>query len=93
MGLTYNPNNANIFDITYEKTDYRTDHRTDYKTDNVNHHSQRVCSGPFWRRRCWTTHWTTPNTTLNNQNREMNEGNAALNASNTTLNDTNTKKK
>ena len=33
MGLSYNPNNENIFDVTNEKTDYRTDHKTDYDTD------------------------------------------------------------
>ena len=92
MGLTYNPNNENFFDITNEKTDHKTDHKTNYKTDNVLHHSQRVCSGPFWRRRCWTNHWTTPNTDLNNRNKEMNDGNTQLNSNNTALNDKNTKR-
>ena len=92
MGLTYNSANSNFYDVSNEKTDYRTDHRTDYRTDNVNHHSQRVCSGPWWRRRCWTNRWTTPNTELNNRNREMNEGNAQLNADNTALNNKNTAK-
>lgn len=92
MGLTYNPANSDFYDVSNEKTDHKTDHKTDYKTDNVNHHSQRVCSGPFWRRRCWTNRWTTPNTELNNRNREMNEGNAQLNADNTSLNSKNTAK-
>ena len=92
MGLTYNSANSNFYDVSNEKTDYRTDHKTDYRTDNVNHHSQRVCSGPWWRRRCWTNRWTTPNTELNNRNREMNEGNAQLNADNTALNNKNTAK-
>ena len=92
MGLTYNSANSNFYDVSNEKTDYRTDHRTDYRTDNVNHHSQRVCSGPWWRRRCWTNRWTTPNTELNNRNREMNEGNTQLNADNTLLNSKNTAK-
>ena len=33
MGLSYNPNNENIFDVTNEKTDHRTDYKTDYDTD------------------------------------------------------------
>ena len=92
MGLTYNPANSDFYDVSNEKTDHKTDHKTDYRTDHVNHHSQRVCSGPWWRRRCWTNHWTTPNTELNNRNREMNEGNAQLNADNTSLNSKNTAK-
>ena len=60
MGLKYNPNNDNIFDITNEKTDYRTDLKTDHKTDNVIWHSRRRCSGPFWRRRCWNENYSVP---------------------------------
>ena len=92
MGLTYNPTADGFYSVSDEKTDHKTDHKTDYKTDNVNHHSQRVCSGPWWRRRCWTNHWTTPNTDLNTQNDEMNKGNDQLNKDNNQLNKTNTAK-
>jgi len=89
MGLTYNPTKDGFYDVSDEKTDHKTDHKTDYKTDNVKHHSQRVCSGPFWRRRCWTNKWTTPNTDLNTRNDEMNKGNDQLNKDNKQLNKTN----
>ncbi len=92
MGLTYNPNNENFFDITNEKTDHKTDHKTNYKTDHVLNHSERVCSGPFWRRRCWTNNWTTPDTKKNNRNKEMNDGNTKLNNDNKALNKKNTKR-
>ena len=73
MGFKYNPNNDNIFDVTNEKTDYRTDLKTDHRTDNVTWHSRRVCTGPWWRRRCWNENYSVPNTTLNNRNRKLNE--------------------
>ena len=92
MGLKYNPNNDNIFDITNEKTDYRTDLKTDHRTDNVTWHSRRVCTGPWWRRRCWNENYSVPNTTLNNRNRRLNEDNTRLNAENTALNQKNTKR-
>jgi hypothetical protein len=31
MGLTYNPKNENIFDITNEKTDHKTNNKTDHE--------------------------------------------------------------
>ena len=92
MGLKYNPNNDNIFDITNEKTDYRTDLKTDHKTDNVTWHSRRRCSGPFWRRRCWNENYSVPNTKKNNQNKKLNEDNTKLNADNKALNEKNTKR-
>ena len=92
MGLKYNPNNDNIFDITNEKTDYRTDLKTDHKTDNVTWHSRRRCSGPFWRRRCWNENYSVPNTEKNNQNKKLNEDNTKLNADNKALNEKNTKR-
>ena len=92
MGLKYNPNNDNIFDITNEKTDYRTDLKTDHKTDNVTWHSRRRCSGPFWRRRCWNENYSVPNTEKNNQNKKLNEDNTKLNAANKALNEKNTKR-
>ena len=92
MGLKYNPNNDNIFDITNEKTDYRTDLKTDHKTDNVTWHSRRVCTGPWWRRRCWNENYSVPNTTLNNRNKKLNEDNTKLNAENAALNQKNTKR-
>ena len=92
MGLKYNPNNDNIFDITNEKTDYRTDLKTDHKTDNVTWHSRRVCSGPWWRRRCWNENYSVPNTKKNNQNKKLNEDNTKLNADNKALNEKNTKR-
>ncbi len=51
MGLTYNPANSDFYDVSTEKTDHKTDHKTEYKNDNVNHPSERVCSGPWWDRR------------------------------------------
>ena len=92
MGLKYNPNNDNIFDITNEKTDYRTDLKTDHKTDNVIWHSRRRCSGPFWRRRCWNENYSVPDTKKNNQNKKLNEDNTKLNADNKALNEKNTKR-
>ena len=92
MGLKYNPNNDNIFDITNEKTDYRTDLKTDHKTDNVTWHSRRRCSGPFWRRRCWNENYSVPNTEKNKQNKKLNEDNTKLNADNKALNEKNTKR-
>ena len=90
MSITFNTDTKQ-FDITWKKTDYKTDHRTDYKTDNVNHHSQRKCSGPWWRRRCWTSRWTTPDENLNRRNRDLNENNEKLNKDAKTLNQANTK--
>ena len=92
MGFKYNPNNDNIFDVTNEKTDYRTDLKTDHRTDNVTWHSRRVCTGPWWRRRCWNENYSVPNTTLNNRNRKLNEDNTKLNAENAALNQKNTKR-
>ena len=103
MGLTYNPNNENIFDITYEKTDHRTDHRTDHQTDRRTDYPTNVTHcrgwGP-WRTCGWPTHSVNnanrrrnrENREANERGREMNEGNRQLNADNTALNDTNTKK-
>ena len=92
MGLKYNPNNDNIFDITNEKTDYRTDLKTDHKTDNVIWHSRRRCSGPWWRKRCWNENYSVPDTEKNNQNKKLNEDNTKLNADNKALNEKNTKR-
>ena len=92
MGLKYNPNNDNIFDITNEKTDYRTDLKTDHKTDNVTWHSRRRCSGPFWRRRCWNENYSVPDDEKNKQNKKLNEDNTKLNADNKALNEKNTKR-
>ena len=103
MGLTYNPNNENIFDITYEKTDHRTDHRTDYQTDRRTDYPTNVTHcrgwGP-WRTCGWPTHSVNnanrarnqANREANEQGREMNEGNTQLNADNTALNSKNTAK-
>ena len=78
--------------VENEKTDYKTDFKTDHRTDNVHHHSRRKCSGPWWRRRCWTSRWTTTNTTLNNSNALKNQVNTEKNKNNTTLNTKNTKR-
>jgi len=78
--------------VENEKTDYKTDFKTDHRTDNVHHHSRRKCSGPWWRRRCWTSRWTTPDTTLNNSNALKNQVNTEKNQNNTTLNTKNTKR-
>ena len=45
MGLSYNPNNENIFDVTNEKTDHRTDNKTDHKTDRKTNYNTNVTHG------------------------------------------------
>ena len=91
-GIVYDPDDPNIFKIGKEKTDYKTNLKTDHKTDNVTWHSRRVCSGPWWRRRCWWEDYTKPNTALNNKNKKLNEDNTKLNAENKALNQKNTKR-
>ena len=35
MGLAYDPNQVNFYDVSDEKTDNKTDYKTDYKTGEV----------------------------------------------------------
>jgi hypothetical protein len=56
MGLSYNPNNENVFDVTNEKTDHRTDNKTDNQTDRKTNYDTNVthCRGRwFWRTCGW----------------------------------------
>ena len=70
MGLAYNPNNENIFDVTREKTDYQE--VFDKLSEDIKETYQvRVCSGPFWRRRCWNETKSRPNETQNKINKKI----------------------
>ena len=107
MGLTYNPNNENIFDINNEKTDHKTDNKTDYQTDRKTDYSTNVthCRGRwFWRTCGWPTkapdgryyndihrELNKSNSEANQRGRQMNEENTRLNADNKALNEKNTK--
>ena len=102
MGLSYNPNNENIFDVTNEKTDYRTDHKTDYDTDpnRVTKQARRwgktSCAVRIFGRcvrhnRGWI-YYTVPDEDKIKRHREMNEGNTQLNKDNTALNAKNEKR-
>lgn len=108
MGLTYNPKNENIFDITNEKTDHKTNNKTDHQTDRKTDYSEDVthCRGWGWWKTCgWPTrrddgrYWNDIHRELNNSNREankrsqeLNAGNTKLNADNKALNEKNTKR-
>ena len=99
MGLTYNPNNANIFDITYEKTDNRTDYRTDHPTDlrtdyptNVTH-----CRGwGLWRTCGWPSRFGSGSPYagqyINDVHRRFNRENREANARNQEMNESNTQR-
>ena len=105
MGLSYNPNNENIFDVTNEKTDYRTDNKTDYDTnpDTVRKTEYRwektTCAiyigWPINRcirhNRGWVA-YDVPDYDKINRHREMNEGNTQLNTENAALNTKNQKR-
>ena len=93
MGLYYDSSKG--WQLTNEKTNYKTDYKTDYSTDNtlrVYSHTDRVCEGPWWRRRCsdvarYKTIW---NDNLNNENAIKNSTNNANNNENKALNQRNT---
>ena len=102
MGLSYNPNNENIFDVTNEKTDYRTDNKTDYDTnpDTVRKIEYKwektTCAFRFFGRcvrhnRGWVP-YDVPDYDKINRHREMNEGNTQLNTENAALNTKNQKR-
>ena len=102
MGLSYNPNNENIFDVTNEKTDHRTDYKTDYDTDpnRVTKQARRwgktSCAVRIFGRcvrhnRGWI-YYTVPDEDKIKRHREMNEGNTQLNKDNTALNAKNEKR-
>ncbi len=105
MGLSYNPNNENIFDVTNEKTDYRTDHKTDYDTnpDTVRKTEYRwektscaiYLGWPFnycaRHNRGWVP-YDVPDYDKINRHREMNKGNTQLNTENAALNTKNQKR-
>ena len=105
MGLSYNPNNENIFDVTNEKTDYRTDNKTDYDTnpDTVRKTEYRwektscaiYIGWPINRcirhNRGWVA-YDVPDYDTIDRHREMNEGNTQLNTENAALNTKNQKR-
>ena len=102
MGLSYNPNNENIFDVTNEKTDYRTDYKTDYDTDPNRVTKQEArwektsCAFRFFGRcvrhnRGWV-YYTVPDNDKIKRHQEMNEGNTKTNNENAILNANNKKK-
>lgn len=65
----------------------RTDNPTDAQK-KVHSHWDRVCEGPWWRRRCSDVErfkWV-PDDAANEQNRRLNEANAAQNAQNYQIN-------
>ena len=96
MGIYYNPT-AKKWNVTYEKTDYPTNLKTDNPTNLTRRVSagwERVCEGPWFRRRCSDVErfQDIPDTSTNDTNRAINAANARENASNTTLNAQNTYK-
>ena len=99
MGLSYNPNNENIFDVTNEKTDHRTDNKTDHKTDRKTDYNTNVthCRGRwFWRTCGWPTKFGSGpyagqyindvHARFNKENKEANERGRQMNEENTKLN-------
>ena len=102
MGLSYNPNNENIFDVTDEKTDHRTDYKTDYDTDPSTVTKQEArwektsCAvrvfGRCWRHNRGWVYYTVPDNDKIKRHQEMNEGNTQTNNENATLNANNKKK-
>ena len=93
MGLYYDISKG--WQLTNEKTNYKTDYKTDYSTNNtlrVYSHTDRVCQGPWYRRRCsnvdrYKTIW---NDALNNENAIKNATNEKNNRENSALNQRNT---
>ena len=96
MGLSYNPNNENIFDVTNEKTDHRTDYRTDFNEKPKEAYQAWVkvgcligAFGSCWVHRYgWRTRYRIDkekqklNKQKNKDNRKRNEDNKVLNAKN-----------
>ena len=96
MAITYNPDNDNIFDISYEKTDHKTDYRTDYDTNPATVtkiENYRHCWINYWgNQECDTRQRTVTDYDKIRRHEEMNAGNDQTNRDNRALNDTNTKK-
>ena len=91
MGLAYNSKNEDIFDITKEKTDYQEVFEK-LSEENYISYSQRVCSGPFWRRRCWWENRSKKDEEKNKRNKKINEDNEATGKANAALNEKNKKR-
>lgn len=95
MGISYDPKTKK-WNISYEKTDYPTNLKTDYPTNNqirVSDGWDRVCEGPWWRRRCSNVEkfkWV--DDPQNATNAAINQSNATTNAENTATNQANTAK-
>lgn len=93
MGIFYDPT-AKKWNVTYEKTDYPTNLKTDYPTNltiRVHSHWDRVCEGPWWRRRCSDVERFKDVGDPENETRaQINAANAAENSKNAALNTKNT---
>jgi len=96
VGIYYNPTGKK-WNVSYEKTDYVTNLKTDNPTNvtkRVSDGFERVCEGPWWRRRCSDVERfkDVDDTDTNNANRIINAENTKENAQNTVLNQQNTYK-
>ena len=96
MGIYYNPTGKK-WNVSYEKTDYVTNLKTDNPTNvtkRVSDGFERVCEGPWWRRRCSDVERfkDVDDTDTNNANRIINAENTKENAENASLNQQNTYK-
>jgi len=96
VGIYYDPTSKK-WNVSYEKTDYATDLKTDYPTDFTKRVSigfERVCEGPWYRRRCSNVERfaDVPDTERNNQNSYINYQNQKENAENAAANQLNTAK-
>jgi len=95
--MTISYNKSKIFDISYEKTDYKTDNKTDYDTDPgrvtkqeryqhcwQNYWNNTVCE---WRSRTVTDHnKINQHEIMNKENKENNKENKKLNEKNVKIN-------
>jgi len=93
----YGQVNKEPFLKTNLRTDYPTNLRTDFPTDKTKKVSdgwKRVCTGPWWRRRCSNVEQfkRVEDKEANRENRKKNEANAAQNAANAQLNADNAQK-
>ena len=93
--MTISYNKSKIFDISYEKTDWKTDHKTDYDTD-----PGRVTKQEHYRH-CWTNYWgnrecdwrtrTVTDWDKINRHKQMNKDNEQTNKDNKATNEKNVK--
>lgn len=93
MGIYYDPTGKK-WNVSYEKTDYATDLKTDNPTNltkRVSDGWDRVCEGPWYRRRCSDVEKfkDVDDTDTNDRNKALNEANTQENANNDALNQQN----